>query len=112
MAGTIDEHANPELAEVVRRLVEVFQPDRIYLFGSHARGEATEDSDYDLLVVVSEESATTSQHVGQAYDALWGVDVAADIIVQSSEQFDSRTHRRASLPGTVLREGRLLYDVG
>src|SRR5688572_16571078 len=112
MVTTFDERTNPELAEVVRRLVELFQPDRIYLFGSQARGEATEDSDYDLLVVVPENAARTSQQIGQAYDALWGVDVAADIIVQSRNQFDSRAHRRASLPGTVLREGRLLYDVG
>ncbi len=42
------------LAELVRRLVEAYEPERIYLFGSHARGDAGADSDYDLLVVVPE----------------------------------------------------------
>ena len=40
------------LAEVVRRLAEAYQPERIYLFGSKARGDAGPDSDYDLLVIV------------------------------------------------------------
>lgn len=112
MATTVDERSNPELAEVVRRLVETLQPERIYLFGSRARGEASEDSDYDLLVVVSESAAASSDEVSKAYDALWGMSVATDIVLQTKEQFDSRLHRRASLPGTILREGKLLYDVG
>jgi predicted nucleotidyltransferase len=41
------------LQEMVTRLVTAFRPLRIYLFGSRARGEATEDSDYDLLVIVA-----------------------------------------------------------
>jgi Integrase core domain/Nucleotidyltransferase domain len=43
---------DPILAEIVRRLIEALQPERIYLFGSRARGEAGADSDYDLMVVV------------------------------------------------------------
>ena len=39
----------PALAEVVRRLVAAYQPERVYLFGSVARGDADLDSDYDLL---------------------------------------------------------------
>jgi predicted nucleotidyltransferase len=50
--------ANPDadavLAEIVRRLVAGFQPERIYLFGSHARGDAGPDSDYDLLMVLGQ----------------------------------------------------------
>ena len=45
------------LTELVRRLREAFQPERIYLFGSKARGEAGPDSDYDLLVVVPDEAS-------------------------------------------------------
>jgi len=42
-----------ELAGAVSRLVDVLHPEQIWVFGSHARGAATEDSDVDLLVVVS-----------------------------------------------------------
>jgi predicted nucleotidyltransferase len=44
---------DPVLAEIVRRLVDAVQPARIYLFGSRARGVATEDSDYDGFVLVN-----------------------------------------------------------
>lgn len=44
--------SDPVLAEVVRRLVEAYGPERIYLFGSVARGDAGPHSDYDILVVV------------------------------------------------------------
>lgn len=40
----------PVLKEVLKRLVAAYQPERIYLFGSVARGDADRDSDYDFLV--------------------------------------------------------------
>lgn len=47
----------PKLAEIVRRLVAAYQPERIYLFGSVARGDNGPDSDYDLLVIVPDEAS-------------------------------------------------------
>ncbi len=44
------------LAEAVRRLVKAYRPERIYLFGSVARGDPGPDSDYDLLVVVPDDA--------------------------------------------------------
>jgi predicted nucleotidyltransferase len=40
------------LVRAIGRIVEAMQPEAIYLFGSHARGDAGPDSDYDLLVIV------------------------------------------------------------
>ena len=45
-----------KLAEMVRRLVAAFEPERIYLFGSRARGDDGADSDYDLMVVVHDDA--------------------------------------------------------
>ena len=97
------------LAEAFRRLVEAYQPELIYLFGSMARGDGGEDSDFDLLVVVSDDAAPEQRRSHRAYDALWGLGVAADVLVWSHSAFEARKHLRASLPGTVLREGKLLY---
>lgn len=44
------------LGEMVRRLVEAYEPDRVYLFGSRARGDSGPDSDYDVLVVVPDDA--------------------------------------------------------
>lgn len=43
---------NSELQDVVERLVDAYHPERIYLFGSAARGEAGPDSDCDVLVLM------------------------------------------------------------
>ena len=105
------EIVNPKLAEIVRRLVEAYDPERIYLFGSEARGDAGPDSDFDLLVVVPNEAPPEMKRSRLAYERLWGTGVAADVLVWTKESFDSRLHLRASLPSTVLREGKLLYVV-
>ena len=41
---------SPILTDTIKRLVAAYQPERIYLFGSMARGDAGPDSDYDVLV--------------------------------------------------------------
>jgi predicted nucleotidyltransferase len=100
---------DPNLAEIVRRLVDTFRPERIYLFGSKARGDAGKDSDYDIMVVVQSSSEPAYRRSQEACRALRGVPTAADILVWTKDAFDSRLHLRASFPSTIVREGRLLY---
>ena len=100
---------DPRLAEVVRKLVEAYRPERVYLFGSVARGEVGPDSDYDLLVVVPDDAPSDRKDSKLAYQVLWGTGAAADIIVWESSRFERRARVVSSLPGTVLREGKLLY---
>jgi predicted nucleotidyltransferase len=97
------------LAEIVRRLADAYHPRSIYLFGSKARGEAGPDSDYDLLVVVPDNAPPDRRRSRLAYEALRGTATAADVVVCTQSHFEARRHLRASLPGTVLREGRLLH---
>ena len=101
--------ADPALNGIVGRLVQAFQPDRIYLFGSRARGESGADSDYDLLVVVPDDASPERRRSRLGYQALRGTGVAADVVVWTHSAFDSRLHLRASLPSTVVAEGVLLY---
>lgn len=108
MSGTMP-HNDPILAEIVRRLVETLRPERIYLFGSRAREDAGADSDYDLIVVLPHLSEPAHRMAQRAHSVLWGLGVSADILVWSREAFDARLHLKASLPGTVVREGRLLH---
>jgi len=100
---------DPLLAEITRRLAETLRPERIYLFGSRARGDAQLDSDYDLLVLVPVH-ADRSRRLAQAgYHALRGIDAAVDVLVMSVAFFERRRVVVASLPATVEREGKLLY---
>lgn len=101
---------DPTLAEITRRLVETYRPERVYLFGSGARGTAGADSDYDLLVVVPDDVPPALRRSTRAYETLWGLPAAGDILVWTHTAFAERLHLRASLPSTVEREGRLLYS--
>lgn len=101
--------ADETLNKIVQLLVDTFSPERIYLFGSRARGESTADSDYDFLMVVTEAVEPRYRLAQRAHSLLWDLAVAADILVWTAQDFDSRLHLRASLPSTVIREGRLLY---
>lgn len=102
-------HEDRLLTEIVRRLVAAYEPERIYLFGSKARGDAGPDSDYDLLIVAPDDAPAERRDSKLAYEVLWGVGAAVDAVVCRSGWFHARTHLKASLPGTVLREGRLLH---
>lgn len=97
------------LEQAVRCLVEALSPEQIYLFGSQARGDADEGSDYDLLVVVAHSDEPSYRRAQTAYHALWGVRLPVDIIVFTRAEFDYQVPALASLPATVVREGRLLY---
>ncbi len=100
---------DPVLSEVVRVLVNVYHPLRIYLFGSVARGDAGPNSDYDIMVVVPDDATRERRDSDAGYEALWGIGLAKDLLVWTREEFEKRLHLRASLPSTILREGRLLY---
>jgi len=97
------------LAESVRRLRASLQAERIYLFGSRAREEADEDSDYGFLVVVRDSPLPRHKREQQAFRALCGVGIAKDVLVCTTEELERGLAVATSLPSTVTREGRLLY---
>ena len=97
------------IAEIVSRLVETYHPERVYLFGSRARGDAGPDSDYDFLLVMPDDAPADLLRAGRAYDALWGLKTAAEVVVFGRQRFESRLKLRSSLPAAVAREGKLLY---
>jgi predicted nucleotidyltransferase len=94
---------------MVRRIAAQFHPDKIILFGSHARGDARPDSDVDLLVVMHPNGSKRARAV-EIYGLLAGMGVPKDVIVVTPEEFEA--YRDA--PGTVIRtarqEGKVLYD--
>jgi len=100
---------DPALARIIRRLVTAYEPEQIFLFGSRARGDAGPDSDYDLLLVVPDHASLERKRSKLAYRVLWGTGTAADVVVWTRSAFDSRIHLAASLPATVMREGKLLH---
>jgi predicted nucleotidyltransferase len=99
--------ASEILNEMCRRL-EPFQPQQIILFGSQARGTATERSDVDLLVIVPLRERRL-EVLRKMYRAMRGIRTSLDIVLLTPEEFESERE----LPGTIAqpasKEGRVLY---
>jgi len=106
-AGTTD----ARLDEMVGAIVDQIRPELILLFGSRARGDAREDSDYDLMIVVRDQAAVESSR-RTAYAALRESKLTAEILARSVEDYKRRQHDPGFMDFMVSREGRLLYTTG
>jgi len=100
---------NDILAEVVRRIVEVAQPDKIILFGSAARGEMGPDSDLDLLVIKSE-PVHRGRLTENVYINLLGVGQAVDVVVVTPEDVERYRDAFCLIIEPALREGKVIYE--
>ena len=98
------------IQDAVRRVVEAAHaPLKVILFGSYARGSATEGSDLDLLVVEREVSDTGAEMI-RLGDALSHLDVGVDLLVYSEEEFNKRQLWCSTPVYWAVREGKVLYD--
>lgn len=104
----MDEKTARAVDEMVRRLVEQFDPEQIVLFGSQARGDARWDSDVDLLVIMPFEGSKRERQL-ELRMALDGIMVPTDIILASPEEVNRRRNIVGTLIRPALREGKVLY---
>lgn len=94
---------------MVRRIVSQFNPEKIILFGSHARGEAGPDSDVDLLVVMPVEGSKRQKAI-EIDRALTDRRIPLDLILVTPEDFERGRHEIGSVLRPVALEGRVMYD--
>lgn len=98
------------LEEVVHRLTTGLHPLRIYLFGSRARQDSEENSDYDLLTVVPLSNEPAYRRSQQARHLLRGLNASFDIIVLTSEEWNRQIRSGVSLANAVVKEGKLIHE--
>ena len=97
------------LREIVRRLVEAIDPERIILFGSRARGDARPDSDIDLLVIKESNEARHRRSIA-GYRALGRIPAPADILWRTPGEVEEWAGVSDYVTTRAIREGRLLYE--
>ena len=105
VTGTVDQAV---LDEVIRRVVEVAQPEKIILFGSAAGGRMGPHSDLDLLVVRAGVDALDL--MGDIYLNLRGVGTPVDAIVASPDDLERYRDSYGMVIREALREGRVVYE--
>ena len=97
------------LQTATQRLVTEFQPEQIWLYGSHAWGNPHDDSDVDLLVVVPHSDETPIRRSQRAHRCLRGLRMPKDVLVETRQEVDRVKELKTSLENTILSRGRRLY---
>jgi predicted nucleotidyltransferase len=101
------------LAEMTQVIVREVDPERIYLFGSQARGDASADSDVDLLIVDRKPFGpghSRFREINQIYQVLSSFRVPKDIVLYSSDEFAKWRTSINHIVGRCQRERKLLYE--
>jgi uncharacterized protein len=98
-----------QVEEIASRIVEKFDPVRIVLFGSHARGEASSDSDVDLFVEMESDRKPPERAI--AVNAVFGLRPwSLDVVVYTPDEVQRMKKVRGSLLAIIETEGVVLYE--
>ncbi len=101
--------AQAAIADMVNRITARFSPEKIILFGSHARGDARRGSDVDLLVLF-DDIDNPRERAAEIYVALIGCGVPQDIVVSTAARFERYKNVVNTVYWPAAREGRILYE--
>jgi uncharacterized protein len=96
-------------APLLARIIEAMHPEQIWLFGSRARGEARPTSDWDLLVVISDDATDDELDVVHAWQAVRDLRIPADVIPVRRSEFEEARDHAGTLARTVVSEGLQIY---
>ena len=107
--GDQKEPVQEKIDELVSRIVKRFRPEKIILFGSHARGTAGQDSDADILVVMPVKGSKRKKAT-EIDVALVGLDLPVDVIVVTPEELERNKNQIGTIIYPALREGKVLYE--
>ncbi|MBM3272535.1 nucleotidyltransferase domain-containing protein [Candidatus Kaiserbacteria bacterium] len=101
------------IQRMARRIVRRFKPERIILFGSRARGDATPDSDVDLLVVMPVTGSRREKQLEIRLALHHGfATVPTDVILVTPQEYITDARLSGTIVRPAVREGKVLYVRG
>ncbi len=100
---------NCVLEQIARRIVEGLRPRRIVLFGSRARGTASADSDYDIMVELETE-LSGSERDALVADLFDDAPPTIEAFVYTPEEVDRWRDDVGMIMYDIVGEGRVLYS--
>ncbi len=95
--------------DIVRRIVETAQPEKVILFGSQARGDARPNSDFDVLVIKQSDEPRHRRSV-PLYVALADLPVEVEVMVYTPEEVEEWSEVPQAFVTTAVREGTTIYE--
>ena len=99
-----------KVATAVQRIASLARPRQVILFGSVVRGEATKDSDVDILVVIADKTVSPRQESVRIRRGLADISMPMDILVVSERRLAELAHAPGLIYREALRHGKVVYD--
>lgn len=100
---------NEKINKIVATIVKKFNPNKIILFGSYARGTETIDSDVDLLVIMPIRGSKRQKSI-EIRTAIGSVGISKDIFVATPEDIEIYKDLMGTIFYPALREGKIVYE--
>lgn len=97
------------VGEIVKRILDAAEPQRIILFGSAATEQMTKDSDIDLLVLESAPGDSRRESV-RIRRAVRGLGYPFDIIVMAAERFEESKNVVGGIAYPANKYGKVIYE--
>jgi predicted nucleotidyltransferase len=94
----------------IQILVKLYNPLKIYVFGSYAQNKQNHGSDVDFMIVIPEFTNHPWEMVSQGYGSLSDVHMAVDLVLYDKIQFDKHCANSTSFCTQILQTGKLLYE--
>lgn len=95
--------------DILRRIVDAAQPEKVILFGSRARGDAHPNSDYDLLVI-KQSDEPRYRRSASLYVALADLPVEVEVMVYTPQEVEEWSQVPQAFITTAVREGAMIYE--
>lgn len=104
----ISKYFQDEIKRITDQVIKNYQPQKIILFGSAARGDFDENSDVDMLIVKD----VSNRRIDRIKEVLLSVDynVPFEPLVYTPKELEERKNLGDSFVLTVLNQGRILYE--
>jgi len=96
------------IQQICQRIAERFKPEKVILFGSHAYGQPTPESDIDLLVVMNFEGSPIQQAIKISREL--GLVTPLDLLVRTPEQIEERLRIEDPFMREIVEHGKVIYE--
>ncbi len=104
----MDTNLEEEIRSITAQTIDKYEPEKIILFGSSARGDLNPDSDVDLLIIKRETPLYGSERIREL-SRIIKRNIPVDFLVYRPEEFEKRVEMGDPFLKAILKEGKVLY---